>query len=344
MERFRKDLGDLVELKNSIKEIGLIHPIVIDSRGELIAGARRLKACQELGIEPVYRIVDFENPMKAQIHENTIRKDFTYSEIYAIGEYINRTESKQFTDHHNLVVTNDNNKIRPIERVAEITGKGIATISKINTIFKSDNEGIKKKVDDGMSIGQAYNIIKKAEKKKEYIERAENKLLPEDVFQVIYCDPPWRYDNSGLNGSAKSHYDTMSIDELKAMPIRAMADENSVLFMWVTNPLLKEAIELINSWGFNYKTNMVWVKDRAIYGNLGFYLNGKHELLLISTKGSFLPTGEKVVSVLMEPRTEHSKKPDCVYSIIEQMYPRLKYIELFARNKRDGWTSWGNEI
>ena len=113
--------------------------------------------------------------------------------------------------------------------------------------------------------------------------------------------------------------------------------------MWVTNPLLEESFELINGLGFKYKTNFVWTKEKATYGALGFYIMGKHELLTICTKGSILPE-HKPESIILGENSKHSKKPECVYEIIEKMYPGCNYVELFARNERKGWDSWGNEL
>jgi N6-adenosine-specific RNA methylase IME4 len=201
--------------------------------------------------------------------------------------------------------------------------------------------------DDMVSRSFVLEKIKAKEKETKADERREElqnpTRLPDGVFQVVYCDPPWQYNNSGFNSSAEQHYPTMSMDELMAMPVKNMRADNAVMFMWATNPLLKEAIELMETWGFEYKTNIAWVKDRQI--NLGFYVYGKHELLLIGTNGSMLPIGDKPSSVMTASNNIHSKKPESTYELIEAMYPRLKYVELFARNTpRNGWVKWGNEV
>jgi N6-adenosine-specific RNA methylase IME4 len=165
--------------------------------------------------------------------------------------------------------------------------------------------------------------------------------LPSGVFNVIYCDPPWEYENSGFEMSAENHYPVMSIDELCQMDIKSISAENSVCFMWVTNPILEDGQRLLKAWGFDYKTNFVWVKKNH---TAGFYVFGKHEILMIGIKGSMLPSGEKFKSVIEGENLIHSKKPEIVYEMIEKMYPGCKYIELFARNTRKGWEPWGNEI
>ncbi len=170
--------------------------------------------------------------------------------------------------------------------------------------------------------------------------------LPQGKYDIIYADPAWQYANSGLMGAASEHYQTMSTDVICEMKIAKVSGKDAVLFLWATNPLLEDAMRVIDAWGFSYKTNFCWVKGgRGTYGKLGFYVSGGHELLLLATRGSMLPDGEKPSSVIQATKTKHSKKPECVYGIIEQMYPDGNYLELFARNAqpRKKWTYWGNE-
>jgi len=163
--------------------------------------------------------------------------------------------------------------------------------------------------------------------------------LPEGKFNVIYADPPWKYDFSkAFSDSIPAHYPVMDLD--KICNLKIPSSDNAVLFLWVTNPKLEEAFQVINAWGFIYKTNFVWVKDKI---GLGYYCRNQHELLLIAIKGNFSPPEEKnrVSSVIKAIRKKHSVKPEIVYDIIEKMYPNQKYLELFARNKRKKWSGWG---
>jgi N6-adenosine-specific RNA methylase IME4 len=234
------------------------------------------------------------------------------------------------------------------KEIAKNSNVSEGTVHKVEKIIEKAPEIVKEKCRTGeISINQAYKQIKKQENEIERKETLQTKAkeLPNDVFQVIYCDPPWQYNNSGLNGSADSKYTTMPIEDLCKMNIKSITTENAVMFMWATNPLMEDALKLINAWGFEYKTNMVWVKENSNYGKLGFYIYGQHELLLIAVKGSMLPLGDKPNSIITGSNSVHSKKPDCVYEIIEKMYPDLKYVELFARNTvRENWTKWGNEV
>ena len=169
--------------------------------------------------------------------------------------------------------------------------------------------------------------------------------LPKDVFNVIYADPPWKYDNTGLVGmiEKQAHYPTMSLENICKLKIPSF--KNSILFLWVTNPFLREGLQVCEAWGFNYKSNIVWIKRNLKKPGIGFYVRGQHELLFICTKGSMLPTSNIVVSSIIEADIdEHSKKPEQGYNLIEKLYPNGKYLELFARDTRKNWTSWGNEI
>ena len=181
-------------------------------------------------------------------------------------------------------------------------------------------------------------MARKLEMKGKFNEAPE---LPKDQYNVFYVDPPWTYNNTGVEGAVDKQYPTMTIKELCKLPIKELTSNNAVLFLWVTNPLLEECFPVINSWGFSYKTNFVWVKKNKKTG-IGFYVRGIHELLLICIKGNMLPIYTPL-SVIEEEAREHSRKPE-IYNIIEKMYPNQKYIELFARNKKEGWASWGNEI
>ncbi len=164
---------------------------------------------------------------------------------------------------------------------------------------------------------------------------------PEGQYQVLYVDPPWRYEHAEPTREIENQYPTMELDAIKELEPPAAPD--SVVFMWATSPKLAESIEVLTAWGFNYRTCMVWVKDKI---GMGYYARQRHELLLIAKRGDF-PVPEPSTrpdSVIEAPRGEHSVKPKQVYDLLETMYPDASRIELFARNEREGWDSWGNEI
>lgn len=177
--------------------------------------------------------------------------------------------------------------------------------------------------------------------------------LPPGKFNVIYADPPWRFSNVGLGGSAEKHYRTLLVGEIidykdeNVRQITDLVDDNAVLFLWVPNSFLEEGFEVCEGWGFEYKTNFIWLKQKPTYGKLGFYNYGQHEFLFVGVKGSFLPReGELIPSIIVADKTNvHSQKPEVVYEIIQKMYPPpCRYVEGFAREKRQGWEAWGDEL
>ncbi|HOR83054.1 MAG TPA: MT-A70 family methyltransferase [Bacteroidales bacterium] len=167
--------------------------------------------------------------------------------------------------------------------------------------------------------------------------------LPIGKFRIIYADPPWKYSNSMPEyfSEQANHYQLMSIDEIAAMDIKSLAEDNAVLFLWVTSPILRESFKVIDAWGFEYKSSFVWDK---IKHNMGHYNSVRHEFLLICTRGSCTPDNIKLFdSVQSIERTEHSEKPEFFREIIDTLYTHGRKIELFARKKVEGWEVFGNE-
>lgn len=178
------------------------------------------------------------------------------------------------------------------------------------------------------------------ERKKAALPKPE---IPEGTFSVIYADPPWQYDFSETESRRiENQYPTMTVEEISEMKIPA--HNNSVLYLWATAPKLREALQVMDAWGFDYKTHMIW--DKQTFG-MGYWFRGQHELLLVATKGEFSPPEEslRVPSVYLEKKTQHSKKPLKIYEWLELWYPDEKYLELFARNKySDKWVVYGNQL
>ena len=167
---------------------------------------------------------------------------------------------------------------------------------------------------------------------------------PVGKYRVIYADPPWSYGNSGLQeyGHASHHFPCMTIEALCALPVRALSENNAVLFLWVTSPLLAECFAVIEAWGFTYKTSFVWDKVKH---NFGHYNSVRHEMLLVCTRGSCTPDVKTLHDSVqtIERSPKHSEKPEEFRAIIDELYPNGSRIELFARASHQGWTRWGNE-
>jgi len=161
------------------------------------------------------------------------------------------------------------------------------------------------------------------------------------TYQIIYADPPWRYDSATPNRVIENHYPTMELEDIKNLSIPS--EKNSVLFLWATTGKLPECLEVMKAWGYKYKSSMIW--DKLKYG-MGYWFRGQHEFLLVGTKGKFSPPPQplRIRSVFQEERTKHSKKPNKIAELIQSWYPECSKIEMFARDKKDGWDIWGNEL
>lgn len=168
-------------------------------------------------------------------------------------------------------------------------------------------------------------------------------------YNIIYADPPWRYGDRKCSGACEYHYPTMAIQEICDLPVKDLADDNCVLFLWTTYPMLQEAIQLIKAWGFTYKSiAFQWVKKNksgnGYFFGLGRWTRGNTEPCLLAVKGKPKRINNSISQLIFEPIEKHSKKPEIVRDKIIQLVGDLPRVELFARQKHKGWDSWGNEI
>jgi len=180
------------------------------------------------------------------------------------------------------------------------------------------------------------------------IDSLEPMKLLDKKYQIIYADPPWKYNFSKDNSDKiEVHYPTMELEEIKALDVPA--SDRCILFLWATAPKIKEALEVMESWGFEYKTHCIWHKK---WIGMGYWFRGNHELLLVGTKGQMSPPDfqHRVDSVYSERKTKHSKKPYYFRKIISNAYPNLSKLEMFSRKENElfdnteGWDMWGNEV
>jgi len=223
------------------------------------------------------------------------------------------------------------------------TEKGKLQLSD-ETDYEKIKEFLNKAEKEKLSVRDLRLIVSQhKEQQQEYIRLAN---APEK-YSIVYADPPWKYISGDQHTDTEqetvigSHYKQMTIDELCAMPIKQMIYDNSILFLWVTAPLLEECFDLIRAWGFKYKTGMVWDKVKH---NVGHKVSIRHEHLLICERGQMPDIHELVDSVYSEERTEHSKKPEYFRELIDKLYPIGKRIEIFARGKLpENWDTWGDE-
>jgi N6-adenosine-specific RNA methylase IME4 len=174
-------------------------------------------------------------------------------------------------------------------------------------------------------------------------------LRPHGGFDLIVADPPWSFDNFSAKGeakNAKAQYDCTPLDWIKSLPVQILAADDCLCFLWATNPMLPDAMQVLDAWGFTFKTAGHWVK-RTKHGKIafgtGYILRCAGEPFLIGTRGQ-PKTTRSTRSVIEGPIREHSRKPDEAFAAAEKLMPDAKRVELFSRQQRAGWTVWGNQV
>jgi N6-adenosine-specific RNA methylase IME4 len=172
-------------------------------------------------------------------------------------------------------------------------------------------------------------------------------------FRTIVADPPWQFQNRtgkiAPEHKRLSRYSTMSLSEIMALPVEQVASESAHLYLWAPNALVPEGLRVMEAWGFQYKTNIIWHKIRKDGGpdgrGVGFYFRNVTELVLFGVRGKHVRTlapGRRQVNFLATRKREHSRKPDEFYALVEACSPG-PYLELFARGPREGWSTWGDQ-
>lgn len=263
-----------------------------------------------------------------------------------------------------------NERGRAAEQTAGALGIAHSYVSQAKKLKKDAPEILEKVKDGTMNIKEAQKVVQlspekrieviaqvqagdfktidqavRAEVRQERIEKivAGNKALDGDKkYNVILADPPWRYDHPISDSRViENQYPTMTLEDICALPVADITADDAIIFLWATTPMLKKALQVLEAWGFNYVSSMVWVKPSI---GPGYWVRQRHEFLLVGIKGSIPTPANKPDSVIEAPRTGHSQKPEIVYGLIETMYPELSKVELFARQAREGWDAWGNEV
>ena len=352
---------ELTQLSENIAKDGCRDPLVIWNN-TLVDGHNRYDICNRLKLP--FKTIEraFEN--RSEVIEWIINNQFGRRNL---NSYIRATLALRLGSEIaarakiNLKTSSGGKNPQPFQKsgkavhtdkeLAKLAGVSHDTIFKVNKIEEKGSEEVKKSLAKGeISINEAHKKIKAEETRQArvdtIVEISKGNSSLEQIAQfypVIYVDPPWRYDYSETEGRAiENQYPTMSLDEIKALDINTITTDDCVMFMWATSPKLAESLEVIAAWGFSYRTCAVWDKQKI---GMGYYFRQQHELLLVAVKGS-PPTPKpenRPSSVLSYPRGKHSAKPVEVYEIIEAMYPEMPKLEMFSRNPRAGWGSWGNQ-
>jgi N6-adenosine-specific RNA methylase IME4 len=361
---------EFADLVADIREHGLHKPIVM-FEDRVLDGRNRLRACEAAGIEPVFTVYTGDDPVAFVVSLNLRRRHLDESQRTMVAAKLATLRAGD----------NQHSEGLPIGRSSELLNVGERSVARAREVQEHGTPELVHAVERGavsvsaaadvatLSAQEQHKIVAQGEReilraaqdiraRKAEIRRSErikrlaatcnqNTPFPSDRrYAVLYADPPWHFEvyneESGVERAAGNHYSTMSLDEISTLPIPSLATPDAVLFMWTTAPHLQESFQVFAAWGFEYKTNAVWVKDKI---GLGYFIRGQHEHLLIATRGDMpcpLPAN-RPPSVINAPRREHSRKPDEAYELIERMYPELPKLELFARQQRPGWAAWGNE-
>lgn len=381
--RHRRDMGDIAGLAASIAEIGLLHPVVVQPDGTLIAGQRRIQAVESLGwTEVPVTIVNLDAVIRGEFAENIQRKDFTYAEAVAVKralEPLEKAAAKERQREGGRCGGKASGKLpqasngRAADKAAQATGKKRRTLEKAEQIVEAAEQNPERFADlaerlneDDVRVDAVFRKLKQRRERAVYEARIEHGGTVADLHalaatgyraHVICPDPPWpfeTYSEEGKERAPERHFDTMPLDEIKALPVAKLAADDCALFLWATWFRLRDALAVIEAWGFEYQSaGFLWVKTQPGAECISLDGKGLHwgqgltgprtntEVCLLATKGSPLRLTEDVHQVIIAPVGAHSEKPAEAYR--RKLYTG-PYLELFARKPRDGWTTWGNEL
>lgn len=335
-------------------------PIILHEN-KILDGRNRYKACEELGIKPAYTTFNNGDPLSYVVRANLHRRHLQPGQLAFVAldiekHFAEKAKEKELERKEKQYISkdqrtfeifrkSDDKPIHATKEAAKQIGVNDRYVSDAKKIKNVAPELAEKIIAGEMTIPEAKRVINRAERIEKLVEITENNKPLEGIgiFPVIYADPPWQYEHP-ISDSRRieNQYPTMTIEDICNLPVNDIATDDAVIFLWATTPMLKKGFQVLDAWGFEYRTCMVWVKPSI---GPGHWVRNRHELLLIGVKGNIpTPKGEdKPDSVIEAPRQEHSKKPEIVYDIIEKMYPELEKVELFCRQPRQGWKAWGNQ-
>lgn len=360
------------ELVEDVRRNGVLEPIVM-FEGMILDGRNRYMAAREAGIE--YPLTDYtgDDPLGFVIAMNLKRRHLTESQRGMVharlaklpkGRPDENTAIAAITQEQasrllNVSVDTGQRARQVIERgtpelIAAVESGDVA-VSLAAQIAREPLPVQQEIVARGPAeIKAAYKAIRATEletsrtariEKIEAISAGNTDLDTSRRYPIILADPPWRYENPPIgatNRAIENHYPTMDLAEICALPVSEIAADDALLYLWATAPKLPECLRVIEAWGFEYRTHIVWVKDKI---GMGYHARNQHELLLIAKRGTMPPpkAGEQPSSVIEAAREGHSAKPAIFAETIERLYPGVGKIELFCRAPREGWAVWGNQ-
>lgn len=358
-KRHRKNLGDIAALAASIKEVGLLHPIVVTPNGRLIAGERRCAACKLLGWTKIpVTVIDLDEIVRGEFAENVMRQGFLPSEMVAIMRDLEPIEreaarKRQLStlkrgDEKPVVETFPNGgKTRDkVARYAGVSGRTLEKMSAVVVAAEREPEKFGKLLADMDRTGRVDGAFKrlKVERQAEALRREPPRLPGRGPYQVIVVDPPWSHEsgNARLLRRAAAPYPSMSLAKISALQLGRIARRDCVVWLWTTNLWMPQAFDVLRSWGFTHRTILTWVKHKM---GLGTWLRGQTEHCIMATRGKPVITLANQTTVLHAPARGHSRKPDEFFDLVEGLCPAQRYASVFHRGPaRPNWDGHGDEV
>ena len=367
-------------LKKSIERNGQREPIVVWN-DRIVDGRHRLKACQELGIEPVVKRFtgNYQQAVSAAFAANVNRRQLGTGQLALLAAQLATRKPGQ------TKVAKQIEAVLSQPEAAALFGVSRDAVQKACRLVRGNNTALLDGVHTGsMTLNEAYvtantgktglrvkttdderkalrvaaavkerlgNESRNLRLVKQAATSAKNLALPTGVrHSVILADPPWDYgmpnDRSASRVIPHAQYPTMSTDAICALGVESIAANDSMLFLWCPASLLPDGLKVLAAWGFDYSTNWVWHKNGGKLNCGGGTATIHHELLLVGKRGAGLTIADKKArasSVFSAPVTVHSAKPAVVHERLEALYPDVSRIELFSRAQRRGWTMFGNQ-
>jgi N6-adenosine-specific RNA methylase IME4 len=364
--------ADFEELVADVRAHGVREPIWLH-QGKILDGRNRYRAAAEAHVPCPTRIYDGDDPVGFVVSLNLKRRHLNESQRAMVAAKL-ATMKRGDNQHSPIGETSQ-------ARAAELLNVGKRSVERAHDVREGGAPELVRAVERGdVSVSAAADVATMPpDEQREIVARGEGEILkvasqirarkledrraerlariaaqadagplPQDrKYPVLLADPPYRYVFSQTSSRAiERHYETMTLEEICAMPVSEIATPSAVLFLFVPSPILEQAFAIIRAWGFTYTTAGVWKKTDG-FGE-GHYFRQQHEHLLVAKRGDIPPPPPHLRSSSVfeapRPEREHSRKPDEAYALIERMYPELPKIELFARKARPGWSCWGNEV
>jgi N6-adenosine-specific RNA methylase IME4/ParB-like chromosome segregation protein Spo0J len=364
--RHRRELGNIRALADSIERVGLLHPPVILQDGTLVAGERRLAALRMLGREScqvtiVENLTTALDILYAERDENTERLDFAPTEAVALGRVIEprereeaaerqkatRAEPGEAADKRGAKFPPRSREGKSRDKVAAAVGMSAPTLKRATEIVEAAEAepekfgALAEEMDRTRRVNGVYRKLKTARAAEKVRELPQTSVPTDRRYGVIVADPPWMFDARADDQShrAANPYPSMSLDDIKALKVPSA--EDCVLWLWTTNSHMEHSFGVARAWGFEPKTILTWVKPKM---GLGDYLRNITEHCLLCVCGHPPLTLTNQTTVLSAPSGPHSRKPNEFFALAESLCPDRRRLEMFAREARDGWDSWGSEL